>query len=45
MTTATAIVGAAESDLGVTNSSILTLQAQAITRALADAGLKLMLME
>jgi len=41
MTTATAIVGAAESDLGVTNSSILTLQAQAITRALADAGLKL----
>ena len=41
MTTATAIVGAAESDLGVTNSSILTLQAQAIIRALADAGLKL----
>ncbi len=41
MTTSTAIVGAAESDLGVTNSSIMTLQAQAITRALADAGLKL----
>lgn len=36
-----AIVGAAESDLGVTNKSILTLQAQAITRALADAGLTL----
>jgi acetyl-CoA acetyltransferase len=37
----TAIVGAAESDLGVTNASILTLQSQAITRALADAGLSL----
>lgn len=36
-----AIVGAAESDLGVTNKSILTLQAQGITRALADAGLSL----
>ena len=36
-----AIVGAAESDLGVTNASILTLQSQAITRALADAGLSL----
>ncbi len=41
MTAATAIVGAAESDLGVTNFSIMTLQAQAITRALADAGLEL----
>jgi acetyl-CoA acetyltransferase len=41
MTTLTAIVGAAESDLGVTNSSVMTLQAQAITRALADADLKL----
>ncbi len=41
MTTSTAIVGAAESDLGVTNASIMTLQAQAITRALADAGLNL----
>ena len=36
-----AIVGAAESDLGVTNRSILSLQAQAITGALADAGLRL----
>ncbi|GAB2829538.1 thiolase [Actinocorallia aurea] len=36
-----AIVGAAESDLGVTNKSILTLQTQGITRALADAGLTL----
>jgi acetyl-CoA acetyltransferase len=35
------IVGAAESDLGVTGKSILTLQAQAITRALDDAGLSL----
>lgn len=34
-----AIVGAAESDLGVTNTSILDLQTQAVTRALADAGL------
>lgn len=37
--TGTAIVGVGESDLGVTNHSILTLQAQAITRALTDAGL------
>ena len=37
--TSAAIVGIAESDLGVTNASILALQAQAITRALADAGL------
>ncbi|MFC6154684.1 acetyl-CoA acetyltransferase [Nocardioides yefusunii] len=36
-----AIVGAAECDLGVTEKSILTLQTQAITRALADAGLTL----
>ncbi|MDA8370714.1 MAG: acetyl-CoA acetyltransferase [Nocardiopsaceae bacterium] len=36
-----AIVGAAESDLGRTGKSILTLQAQAIPRALADAGLTL----
>jgi len=36
-----AIVGAAECDLGVTGLSILTLQTQAITRALADAGLSL----
>lgn len=41
MSATTAIVGVAESDLGVTNASILTLQAQAITRALADAGLSL----
>lgn len=39
--TAVAIVGAAESDLGVTGLSILTLQTQAVTRALADAGLTL----
>ncbi|TYB64278.1 thiolase [Nonomuraea sp. PA05] len=36
-----AIVGAAESDLGVTGKSILHLQAQAITGALRDAGLPL----
>lgn len=36
-----AIVGAAECDLGVTGLSILTLQSQAVTRALADAGLTL----
>lgn len=36
-----AIVGAAECDLGSTGLSILTLQTQAITRALADAGLSL----
>lgn len=36
-----AVVGAAESDLGVTNRSILGLQTQAVTRALADAGLSL----
>jgi acetyl-CoA acetyltransferase len=36
-----AIVGAAESDLGVTGRSILGLQTQAITRALGDAGLTL----
>jgi len=39
--TGAAIVGAAESDLGVTDKSILTLQTQAVTRALADAGLTL----
>lgn len=39
--TSAAIVGVAESDLGVTGKSILTLQAQAITRALDDAGLTL----
>jgi len=36
-----AVVGAAESDLGVTGLPTLALQAQAITRALADAGLTL----
>ncbi|MFS2294539.1 MAG: thiolase [Actinomadura sp.] len=41
MSTGVAIVGAAESDLGVTNRSILGLQAQAISRALDDAGLTL----
>ena len=40
-TSGVAIVGAAECDLGVTGKSILTLQAQAVTRALADAGLTL----
>lgn len=39
--TGVAIVGAAECDLGVTGLSILTLQTQAITRALDDAGLSL----
>lgn len=41
MSTGVAIVGAAESDLGVTNRSILGLQAQAVSRALDDAGLSL----
>ena len=41
MSTGVAIVGAAECDLGVTNRSILGLQAQAVTRALDDAGLGL----
>lgn len=41
MTTGVAIVGAAESDLGSTGLSILGLQTQAVTRALADAGLSL----
>lgn len=36
-----ALAGAAECDLGVTGLPVLTLQAQAITRALADAGLTL----
>ncbi|MEV4676261.1 MULTISPECIES: acetyl-CoA acetyltransferase [Actinomadura] len=36
-----AIAGAAESDLGVTGKSVLGLQAQAVTRALDDAGLAL----
>ncbi|WP_067822991.1 acetyl-CoA acetyltransferase [Actinomadura kijaniata] len=36
-----AIAGAAESDLGVTGKSVLALQSQAVTRALADAGLTL----
>jgi len=36
-----AIVGAAECDLGVTGKSVLQLQVQAVTRALADAGLQL----
>ncbi|GAA3203237.1 acetyl-CoA acetyltransferase [Actinocorallia longicatena] len=36
-----AIAGAAESDLGLTGKSILQLQAQAVGRALADAGLAL----
>ena len=39
MTREAAIVGVAESDLGVTGTSILQLQTQAILRALADAGL------
>jgi acetyl-CoA acetyltransferase len=36
-----AVVGVAESDLGITDQTILGLQAQAISRALADAGLSL----
>ncbi len=40
-TSGVSIVGAAECDLGATDLSILTLQAQAVTRALADAGLTL----
>ncbi len=36
-----AIVGAAESDLGVTGRTAYELQAQAVTRALRDAGLGL----
>jgi acetyl-CoA acetyltransferase len=36
-----AIVGAAECDLGHTGRSVLDLQTQAVTRALADAGLRL----
>ncbi|GAB2921806.1 thiolase [Micromonospora polyrhachis] len=39
--TGVAIVGAAECDLGRTGKSTLTLQTQAVTRALADAGLTL----
>jgi len=35
------IVGVAECDLGVTTSSILELQTQAVTRALDDAGMTL----
>ncbi len=35
------IVGAAECDLGSTDLSVLTLQSQAVTRALEDAGLTL----
>jgi acetyl-CoA acetyltransferase len=41
MSTGVSIVGAAECDLGVTNKSILELQTQAVTRALADAGLSM----
>lgn len=41
MSRGVAIVGVAESDLGLTNRSILGLQTQAVTRALADAGLSL----
>ena len=36
-----ALVGAAESDLGDTGRTVLELQVQAISRALADAGLQL----
>ena len=39
--TGVAVVGVAECDLGVTGLSILSLQAQAITRALDDAGLSI----
>jgi len=41
MSTGVAIAGAAECDLGVTNRSVLGLQAQAVKRALDDAGLTL----
>ena len=41
MSTGVCIVGAAESDLGVTGKTVLHLQTQAVTRALADAGLRL----
>lgn len=41
MTGVAAIVGVAESDLGVTDRSILGLQSQAILSALDDAGLNL----
>ncbi|GID90832.1 thiolase [Amorphoplanes digitatis] len=36
-----AVVGAAECDLGLTGKSVLELQSQAVTRALADAGVAL----
>ena len=36
-----ALVGAAECDLGSTERSVLELQTQAVTRALADAGLEM----
>jgi acetyl-CoA acetyltransferase/uncharacterized OB-fold protein len=39
--TGVAVVGAAESDLGVSDLPALALLAQAVTRALADAGLTL----
>lgn len=41
MSTGVCVVGAAESDLGVTGKTALHLQTQAVTRALADAGLRL----
>jgi acetyl-CoA acetyltransferase len=41
MSAIAAVVGVAESDLGVTGKSVLELQAQAVTAALADAGLAL----
>ncbi len=41
MSTGVAVVGVAESDLGFTGQSVLGLQTQAVTRALADAGLAL----
>ncbi|MFF3611528.1 acetyl-CoA acetyltransferase [Streptomyces sp. NPDC002580] len=41
MTTGAAVVGAAESDLGISDLPALALLAQAVVRALADAGLTL----
>ncbi|MGA4545201.1 acetyl-CoA acetyltransferase [Uniformispora flossi] len=41
MSTSVAIAGAAECDLGSTGLSVLELQVQAVTRAVADAGLRL----
>ena len=41
MSKGVAIVGVAESDLGITGASVLGLQGQAISRAMHDAGLEI----